>query len=108
RPPRSTLFPYTTLFRSRGAIEEFDGLFRGVGTRGTSRIRVDSLRADPLQLLAAQGYDFIFAHNKKKGGRPPPRLIVVPVPFASLVNLDDRPAKDARGRVHLSLIAHAF
>src|SRR2546428_8915776 len=73
----------------RGAIEEFDGLFRGVGTRGTSRIRVDSLRADPLQLLAAQGYDFIFAHNKKKAGRPPPRLIVVPVPFASLVNLDD-------------------
>src|SRR3712207_8369632 len=25
RPPRSTLFPYTTLFRSRGAIERDDG-----------------------------------------------------------------------------------
>src|SRR2546429_8085973 len=24
RPPRSTLFPYTTLFRSRGAVEAFD------------------------------------------------------------------------------------
>src|SRR2546430_5817990 len=29
RPPRSTLFPYTTLFRSRGR--------RGAGTRGGSR-----------------------------------------------------------------------
>src|SRR5437762_7217605 len=31
RPPRSTLFPYTTLFRSRGAT-------RGTAVRGTRRL----------------------------------------------------------------------
>src|SRR5260370_16035754 len=32
RPPRSTLFPYTTLFRSRPAFEDLRGLRRvGVG-----------------------------------------------------------------------------
>src|SRR2546425_2841319 len=29
RPPRSTLFPYTTLFRSRRAVELMAGPFRG-------------------------------------------------------------------------------
>src|SRR5205809_1828168 len=29
RPPRSTLFPYTTLFRSRGAARHFAGGRRG-------------------------------------------------------------------------------
>src|SRR5437879_10514327 len=29
RPPRSTLFPYTTLFRSRGAGSGIDHLWRG-------------------------------------------------------------------------------
>src|SRR6266542_4338522 len=52
----------------RRAIEEFDGLFRGVVTRSTGWIRVDPLGADPLQLLAAQGHDFIFAYDKKKRG----------------------------------------
>src|SRR2546430_10012654 len=28
RPPRSTLFPYTTLFRSRGELIEIGGSFR--------------------------------------------------------------------------------
>src|SRR3712207_8495023 len=34
RPPRSTLFPYTTLFRSPGALEVGDGrgeVYRGAG-----------------------------------------------------------------------------
>src|SRR3989442_10429644 len=30
RPPRSTLFPYTTLFRSHGKITEHDGRFQTV------------------------------------------------------------------------------
>src|SRR2546426_4678481 len=35
RPPRSTLFPYTTLFRSRRPKEEGDGgRVRGEGRRG--------------------------------------------------------------------------
>src|SRR3712207_7521617 len=29
RPPRSTLFPYTTLFRSRGAVGEDERLLHG-------------------------------------------------------------------------------
>src|ERR1019366_8587068 len=31
RPPRSTLFPYTTLFRSDGPGGWFENLWRGVG-----------------------------------------------------------------------------
>src|SRR3712207_8318477 len=36
RPPRSTLFPYTTLFRSERVVED-DG--RGVGVQQGSRLR---------------------------------------------------------------------
>src|SRR3712207_7211827 len=39
RPPRSTLFPYTTLFRSGGVLH-----LRGVGVRDRQRV-VDSHRA---------------------------------------------------------------
>jgi hypothetical protein len=49
----------------RGAIEELDGLFRGVGTLRAGRIRIDPVGAYALQLLAAQSYDFIFAHDKE-------------------------------------------
>src|SRR5690606_41304693 len=31
RPPRSTLFPYTTLFRSQGGHVDFDGRAGGAG-----------------------------------------------------------------------------
>src|SRR3712207_8723766 len=37
RPPRSTLFPYTTLFRSRGGVTQADGAQRGERTDGASR-----------------------------------------------------------------------
>src|SRR3712207_7379478 len=50
RPPRSTLFPYTTLFRSRGRGESGEGCrgkrprrgegVEGVGTRGRARGQV--------------------------------------------------------------------
>src|SRR2546422_7950251 len=40
RPPRSTLFPYTTLFRSRAAEEGQGGKFRLPGA-GASRGEVD-------------------------------------------------------------------
>src|SRR5688572_32026053 len=33
RPPRSTLFPYTTLFRSRGEFRDPDELSRSIGAR---------------------------------------------------------------------------
>src|SRR3712207_7982363 len=35
RPPRSTLFPYTTLFRSRGRLRGVGGLLEG---RGQARL----------------------------------------------------------------------
>src|SRR5256885_6510995 len=51
RPPRSTLFPYTTLFRSTGAMagadRMYDALFRQVGV-----IRAQSF-ADLLDVPAA-------------------------------------------------------
>src|SRR2546430_13175273 len=50
RPPRSTLFPYTTLFRSRG-VEELDLATTGFETRGNlpqAQDLVDEiLRLDP-------------------------------------------------------------
>src|SRR5438034_7641986 len=48
RPPRSTLFPYTTLFRSRPTVgaarSSSSGADRGTGSRGRSR---RTRRADP-------------------------------------------------------------
>src|SRR3989442_8017358 len=44
RPPRSTLFPYTTLFRSHAGGRGFESLFAHWGTRlqreRTSRVRI--------------------------------------------------------------------
>src|SRR5438105_10949432 len=36
RPPRSTLFPYTTLFRSRGLSSNFQSGWKAVKCSGTS------------------------------------------------------------------------
>src|SRR2546425_9510308 len=48
RPPRSTLFPYTTLFRSVGAHPEPDDVHAGRGRRGEDRARYERLdRAKP-------------------------------------------------------------
>src|SRR5258707_8712202 len=43
RPPRSTLFPYTTLFRSTGTIQVFFGNVSDI---------VESVRGDKVRLLA--------------------------------------------------------
>src|SRR3712207_8484066 len=42
RPPRSTLFPYTTLFRSPGCGERFDALvdLLGLGSHGPTSLEV--------------------------------------------------------------------
>src|SRR5690349_24599028 len=44
RPPRSTLFPYTTLFRSHGRVQ----LHRHVGVDAQARPRVDRQRVPAL------------------------------------------------------------
>src|SRR5216683_6194079 len=42
RPPRSTLFPYTTLFRSRRAALRAEGLGRFAGDSGVDRLDLPS------------------------------------------------------------------
>src|SRR5260370_10994472 len=50
RPPRSTLFPYTTLFRSRGVVDGHlvdAAVERGVGIEGLPDTEVSQLHIDP-------------------------------------------------------------
>src|SRR3712207_8989389 len=51
RPPRSTLFPYTTLFRSRrsGAVERFGVMERSAQRRAERRERSDLEVRSPLR-----------------------------------------------------------
>src|SRR5689334_23990711 len=52
RPPRSTLFPYTTLFRSQGFI----GLtFQGLGRRGVLLRQLGAEAEDLRQLRGGEG-----------------------------------------------------
>src|SRR2546430_12648083 len=47
RPPRSTLFPYTTLFRSVGVHQKVSGKFRGARRTGNgvrAKLHVEELR----------------------------------------------------------------
>src|SRR2546430_11628969 len=48
RPPRSTLFPYTTLFRSREEILKIFEMFAGQRMM-TSYIRIGGVALDPLR-----------------------------------------------------------
>src|SRR3712207_8295617 len=64
RPPRSTLFPYTTLFRSGGAVS---------GRRGRTRSR-QGLRGEGADLgegLAAAGKQEAAAHSATVAARQP-------------------------------------
>src|SRR3712207_8579373 len=47
RPPRSTLFPYTTLFRSLAAKVAADPGFRDVGIKVGARVVPGSIVRDP-------------------------------------------------------------
>src|SRR3712207_8640785 len=50
RPPRSTLFPYTTLFRSQGGVRQEQGAVRGEDRDGERvRRRGVRLRGRPVQ-----------------------------------------------------------
>src|SRR2546430_7726092 len=52
RPPRSTLFPYTTLFRSMSDVQSLDGLIEalrrlpGVGIKSAQRMAFHLLQRD--------------------------------------------------------------
>src|SRR2546429_7240056 len=79
RPPRSTLFPYTTLFRSQGVLAPVDpGVLGGVAREDAREIGVDAQvalgAADPRQdrkstrLNSSHGYISyaVFCLKKKK------------------------------------------
>src|SRR5688572_31402621 len=63
-PPRSTLFPYTTLFRSRARIgqrgEMGDNALRAVAVS----VRIDGARAVELQRAQDRGCDLTLADRK--------------------------------------------
>src|SRR3712207_8646290 len=69
RPPRSTLFPYTTLFRSGGAVEEHQVLL-GDLLQHLPDARVDPLD-DPLGRLDVEGVAALDqpAHQDRKSTR---------------------------------------
>src|SRR3989475_5936650 len=54
RPPRSTLFPYTTLFRSRQAAHpvEADGVHQVLGAEDAHELAAVDLRHEHLAVLA--------------------------------------------------------
>src|SRR5688572_31676252 len=65
RPPRSTLFPYTTLFRSRSAFYQAGGAYgsRATSRRGTARADRKSTR---LNSSHSQISYAVFCLKKKK------------------------------------------
>src|SRR3712207_6953698 len=70
RPPRSTLFPYTTLFRSLGPFETWDAI--GVG-KSVERMRADGWPVPPNVegMLAAGAKSF---YKAESGDRKSTRL----------------------------------
>src|SRR5689334_25409836 len=63
RPPRSPLFPYTTLFRSRDR-EAFSAYYlKGTGASGAdprvSPLRAPSLAEQPPAFVATAGFDIV-------------------------------------------------
>src|SRR2546430_12752555 len=65
RPPRSTLFPYTTLFRSRGVVSlrALDGEALGVlGDRHEHKIRIGPLG----RLLIGRGHHVLLSMGRSE------------------------------------------
>src|SRR2546430_10955630 len=72
RPPRSTLFPYTTLFRSHGTnhLNHF-----GSPERSSERLRVFKIRDDDIATVRGQvGCFSDVAHDRSDGDRKSTRL----------------------------------
>src|SRR5437016_11915487 len=55
RPPRSTLFPYTTLFRSAQLGAMMDGIAAVAGL-------IEAQAAHPIVVAACVSFGFVFAH----------------------------------------------
>src|SRR3712207_7385640 len=63
RPPRSTLFPYTTLFRSAETVRQIHKLQPGCGVE----LLIPDFNADPQQLAEVFGAaPEVLAHNRSE------------------------------------------
>src|SRR2546422_6082303 len=99
RPPRSTLFPYTTLFRSGGEAGETEQPARLRVAQNDPVIRVDDAVAVQVpQPVAAHAGAVLAAPGRRR------RVLKDPVPDVSveiaerLAHPDDRPIADERQR----------
>src|SRR5437868_11002212 len=73
RPPRSTLFPYTTLFRSQCGFRPFDGGYQSVGQR--IRVRYSDIRSEEHTSELQSRFDLVcrLLLEKKKRADADPR-----------------------------------
>src|SRR3712207_7631846 len=70
RPPRSTLFPYTTLFRSRFEPTKFDAVLTDLGMPGMNgwellRLISERDRRVPLAVITGWG-ELVSTHEEKR------------------------------------------
>src|SRR5260370_39637246 len=92
RPPRSTLFPYTTLFRSyREGFDIATGIFgdRALGAQGNTAVGPGSLKIrDSLSPAGQRGFN---ASVKLYLGQPPPPSTPGqrPPAFGEVTSIDD-------------------
>src|SRR2546430_9420197 len=66
RPPRSTLFPYTTLFRSRRVLPRSGGRRTSRSTRPSRRVRPRDRKSTRLNSSHSQISYAVFCLKKKK------------------------------------------
>src|SRR5258707_5268489 len=74
RPPRSTLFPYTTLFRSVGHDAQLDLRVVGAGDHMAGRGNEGDRKSTRLNSSHANISYAVFCLKKKKTNRTPPIL----------------------------------
>src|SRR5437660_5858159 len=74
RPPRSTLFPYTTLFRSMAASGEFEPLLRG--GRGGGAAHGDARRRGVVRVGLHVGVAATFARAESPRRARRPRALL--------------------------------
>src|SRR2546430_10071679 len=73
RPPRSTLFPYTTLFRSLMEVQDFIGLWNLEGTQkagGKTEAWKEDRKSTRLNSSHSQNSYAVFCLKKKKKNKP--------------------------------------
>src|SRR5256885_10537005 len=75
RPPRSTLFPYTTLFRSHDVEIELSGLDAFGEILHADDVRARILRRLGLVALCKHGYPYLLARSGRQHHRSAHRLI---------------------------------